>query len=365
MDELEALLALAHVPHLGSIKIRLLLRHYGSAQNALAADPNEIAQLPGFYPQVIAAFTQAMQERPWHRTLDLLHRHSAYLVTFEDSRYPKGLLELNDYPVLLYVKGELKPQDVNSIAVIGTRQASIYGKEMAEMLSRDLVHQGFCIVSGLARGIDTHAHQAALNASGRTIAVIGSGLADIYPQENEILAKTIATNGALISEFPMATPPDRQNFPQRNRLVATMTRGTLLIEAPEKSGAMITVSRALAHKRPVFAIPGRADSEAFRGNHSLIKTGQAQLVENANDIASTFTDLFKPMRLGAAVTKNEIPLEPEEKSLLQSMPAEELSIDELIDRTKLPVMKLNVLLMSLILKRMIKEYPGKVFKKVS
>ncbi len=365
MDEREALVALTHIPHLGSVKIRLLLRHFGSAQTALACDPESLSELTGFGNALIATFRIAQHTKPWQKTLELAHNHKAQVVTFTDPTYPKGLFDLVDHPVVLYAKGQLLPQDHQSLAVVGTRQASLYGKEIAYKLSRDLAASGFTIVSGLARGIDTHAHQATLAARGRTIGVIGSGLANVYPQENAGLAEQIASQGALLSEFPMSTPPDRQNFPQRNRLVAAMTRATVLIEAPVKSGAMITVQRALAHDRPVFAIPGRIDIDSFHGNHALIKQGLARLVETAEDISSTFLDFFASQLPSLQPAKFQVPLEPEEKKLLDCLPPEETSIEELIQKTQLPIMKLNVLLMSLILKKVIREFPGKLYKRAT
>ncbi len=364
-EEVEALAALAHTPLLGSMRIRLLLRHFGSAQAVLAADPAALAELPGFGTQVTASFATAQKERPWEQTLELVDRHEVTLLPFYDARYPKGLLDLTDYPVLLYMKGTLLPQDNNSLAVVGTRDATHYGKEMSAQISRQLATMGYTIVSGLARGIDTQAHEAALKANGRTIAFLGSGLSNIYPRECILLAEWITEQGALISEFPMLTPPDRQNFPQRNRLVATMSRATVLIEAPAKSGAMITVEKALAHKRPVFAIPGRADGDAFKGNHLLIKAKQAQFVENGRDIANALDNLFHAEPAGLTVSKPALVLDPEEQELLMTMPVEELSIDELVEKTKLPITKLHVLLMSLILKKLVKEFPGKLFKKLS
>lgn len=364
IDETEALVALAHTPHLGSIKIRLLLRHFGSAVAALAADPLELGQLPGFGDVVMHSFREARSSQPWHESLDLAHRQNVRIIPFTDPSYPKGLFDLVDYPVVLYIKGQLHQQDNHGLAVVGTRQASLYGNEMGYKLSRDLAASGFTIVSGLARGIDTQAHRAALAARGRTIAVIGSGLSNIYPSENTGLAEQIATEGVLISEFPMTTPPDRQNFPQRNRLVATMTRGTVLIEAPAKSGAMITVHRALAHRRAVFALPGRADVDSFHGNHALIKEGHAKLIENAHDIAASFSDLFVTQRPIMTPSKPDVFLEPEEKKLLDLLPPEETSIEDLVHKAQLPVMKLNVLLMSLILKKVIREFPGKLYKRV-
>ncbi len=288
------------------------------------------------------------------------------LISWKDPSYPKRLLDIIDSPVLLYVRGEIKPKDTQALAIVGTRNPTIYGLTMSEQFSQRLAKEGFTILSGLARGIDTAAHRSAL-FSGRTIAVIGSGLADIYPRENSQLAEEIAQQGALISEFPMTTPPDRQNFPQRNRIVSAMSLGVLLIEAPLKSGAMITMERALLQKRQCFAIPGRIDTKDFQGNHSLIKSGKAQLVEMPEEIMDNFQNLFQGSRssLQPSQPAQCYGFEKEELELLNQFPIEELSLEELMQKVKLPIAKLNVLLMSLMLKRAIREYPGKIYKKVS
>jgi DNA processing protein len=259
------------------------------------------------------------------------------------------------------MQGELLKEDQRCLAIVGTRQASVYGQEMAHRLSRELAQAGFTIVSGLARGIDTAAHRGALE-KGRTLAVLGSGLACIYPTENIALAGAIRQQGALISEFAMATPPDRQNFPQRNRIVSGMTLGTILIEAPQQSGAMLTVERALNQGRPVFALPGRVDQDSFRGNHALIKERKAELIENVEDILKNFECslplVFKPTQ------KLPFRLEKEEEELLRQMPIQEISVEELVAHIQWPVAKLNGLLMSLVLKKIVKEYPGKIYKKI-
>lgn len=362
LTERDALVILTSIPYLGSIKIRILIHHFGSALAALHADPEMIAELPDFGPKIMQGWNRWRSDKSWRQNLELAERYEAEIIPYTSEHYPKRLLEIPDHPVLLYVKGKITAADQRSIAVVGTRQASIYGNEMAEKMSYDLAAAGFTVVSGLARGIDTAAHYGALR-SGRTIAVIGSGLADIYPQENVQLAKAIADKGALISEFPMATPPDRQNFPQRNRIVSGMTLGTLLIEAPQKSGAMITMDRAAMYKRKLFALPGRADSEGFRGNHYLIKNGQAQLVENAQDVINSFDNLFSLAGCKPPVKSPIFQLENEEREFLRQLPSHELSIDEMMQITKLPVMKINVLLMSLILKKAVKEFAGRIYKK--
>jgi len=365
LNELEALVQLAATPHLGAIKIRLLLQHFGSALDALNGDLAEIAQFPGFGEKIIGSLRQSRTSDFGRREVELASRYQVNLIPYTSPDYPKSLLEIHDRPVLLYVKGQIKESDRQSIAVIGTRQMSVYGGEMAEKFSQDLAAAGLTVVSGLARGIDTAAHLGALR-KGRTLAVIGSGLGDIYPAENSALAKAIVDQGrgALISEFPMMTPPDRQNFPQRNRIVSGMTMGTVLIEAPQKSGAMITMEKALSQQKKLFALPGRADSENFKGNHYLIKKGLAQLVESGRDVIESYTNLFHHPDPKSRVAVARPYLEKEEEQFLRLLPAQELSFDEIAGLTQLPIMKLNVLLMSLMLKKVIKEFPGKIYKKL-
>ena len=361
MNELEALLFLTHTPYLGSVKIQLLIQHFGSSLAAAQADPALLMDLPGFGPRIVLSWKENLKNKKWLETLDLAEKESIQIIDYTHALYPKRLLELIDYPLVLYVKGSLRPQDRHSLAVIGTRQASIYGLEMSMQLSGEMAQAGFTIVSGLARGIDTAAHEATLG-KGRTIAILGSGFHHIYPKENEMLAKKIIENGALITEFPMTTPPDKQHFPQRNRIVSGMTLGTVLIEAPLQSGAMITCSQAYNQGRPVFALPGRVDQMNFQGNHYLIKNQQARLIENSKDVIMSFGDLFTSLPVKPSIQR-VIPLEKEEEDLILRLPSEELSIEDILTRTKLPIAKLNVLLMSLVLKKAIKEYPGKIYKK--
>lgn len=361
MTELEAFAILASIPNLGAIKIRSLLDHFGSAQNALAAPPEQIALLPGF-KQIGERWNGWKHNPSWQRDIELARRTGARLLPFTDPDFPKALLALPDHPALLYVRGTLLPQDKRSIAVVGTRNATIYGLEAAEAISRRLAACGFTVVSGLARGIDTAAHRGALEA-GRTIAVIGSGLCKIYPSENQELAEKICAGGALITEFPMETPPDRQNFPQRNRIVSGMTLATLLVEAPVKSGAMITMDRAHQQKKLLFALPGRVDSENFKGNHALIKSGKARLVENGDEIIAHFDTLLPPQAATPSAGRHPN-LDKEEMALLDKMPLSEISIDELTALASIPVQQVQRVLMSLMLKKIVKEFPGKMYKKL-
>jgi DNA processing protein len=362
LEELEALVILTSFASLGSIKVKLLIEHYGSARDALKASSEELMSLPGFGPKVIAAWEKGLREENWKANLDLADRLHTQLIPYTSHLFPKRLLEIADHPILLYVKGEMIKQDQRCLAIVGTRAASIYGQEMAYRLGRELAQAGYTIVSGLARGIDTAAHRGALE-TGRTIGVLGSGLACLYPEENKGLADAMSERGAVISEFPMGAPPDRSHFPQRNRIVSGMTLGTILIEAPVKSGAMLTMEKALDQGRPLFVLPGRADHDNFRGNHALLKSRKAELIENANDVIKHFDEMALPLVFGQPA-RPKVFLEKEEEELLTRMPTEELSIEEIGRRTGLPIVRLNILLMSLVLKKIIKQYPGKIYKKV-
>jgi len=206
------------------------------------------------------------------------------IVCFCDSSYPELLRTIESPPLMLYVKGALAREDLRSIAVVGARSATPYGKENARRFAADLSRSGYVVVSGLARGIDTWAHRGAIEAGGRTIAVLGCGIDTVYPVENRALSEQIVKEGAVISEFPPGTPPLRQNFPMRNRIIAGMTLGTLVIEAGEKSGSLITAEMALNCGREVFAVPGSIASKLSKGTHQLIKEGAA-LVDTVEDIA--------------------------------------------------------------------------------
>ncbi|NGX57161.1 MAG: hypothetical protein K940chlam3_00044 [Chlamydiae bacterium] len=362
MNELNALITLNSMPLLGSVKIQLLLQVFGSAVDALNASPEDLRKLPGFGSKIISQWNPEEATQTAELDQNLAHRFDAQIIPFTDKRYPKRLLNIPDFPILLYVKGDMTPSDHQSIAIIGTRSATHYGLEMAHKFGLELAHQGFTIISGLARGIDTAAHEGA-RKKGRTIAVLGSGLCNIYPSENKNLASVIAENGAVISEFPMNTPPDRQRFPQRNRIVSGMSSGILLIEAPVKSGAMITMRMGLAQGRNLYALSGRADIPNFEGNHTLIKSQQAKFVSKPEDIKEDFKGWLPTIKKNLEIKPAPPKLEREEEELLKIFPQDEIGIDHLASLANLPIQKLNVLIMSLILKKQVKEYPGRIYKK--
>lgn len=360
-NERTALLLLVNTPGLGAVKIRRLLKHFDSAEATVQAPTEALAAVPGVGPRLAQAVEQAWHNGLWERDAELVERYGVSLVTLADPEYPEALRRIPDAPVLLYVKGQLPAASAPCVAVIGTRQASRYGLQMAKDISADLAAQGVTVVSGLARGVDTYAHEGALR-TGKTVAVIGSGLAHIYPRENTELAQRIAESGAVVSEFPMLTPPDRTHFPQRNRIVSGMSLGTVLIEAKVRSGAMITVKRAIDQGREVFAIPGRADIETFTGNHSLIKDGCAQLVQSGQEILNALRIASNECQRDFQVALPQ--LDTEEQQLWDALSSEERTVEEIAEETKLPIAKLNILLMKLLLKQRIEKYPGNLFRRV-
>ncbi len=363
MQENQALLLLSAVPFLGPVKIKRLVYYFGSAAAALSASKLEIAQVPGITEKSLNHWDQRFEALESSKNLALLKKLNTHLIAYRDPDYPQQLLEIKDFPLLLYVQGKVKPLlSSNCIAIIGTRNASLYGLEMAKKIGQELAAAGFTVVSGLARGIDTAAHQGAIKA-GSTLAVLGCGLSHIYPLENRSLATEITHQGALISELPMQMPPDRTHFPRRNRIVSGLSQATLLIEAPLKSGAMLTMDHALHQQRLLFALPGRADLENFRGNHHLVKTKKAHLIENSHDILEFFPSQknFLPLSSFSAL---DFSFSPEEQQLIQLLPCHELCIEEIFQRAHFSMARLTSLLMGLVLKKAVIEFPGKIYKKI-
>jgi len=282
------------------------------------------------------------------------------MIEYGSSGYPASLKALADPPLVLYCKGDSSTLTSPSIAIVGTRQCSIYGATTARKFGSDFGKHEVTVVSGLARGVDTSAHEGALD-QGKTVAVIGSGLGHIYPKENIPLAKKISEQGAICSEYPLSTAPDRFQFPRRNRIIAALSSGAILIEAPEKSGAMGTMDWAEHLQKPCFALPGRVDWESFCGNHRLLKCGKAKLVENAGEVVSLLWPgaIRKPEKMVPAAD-----LTPAEQQLLLQFPQDEISFDELALSTQVTIPSLNALLISLSIKKIIREFPGKLYKKV-
>ncbi len=338
----------------------------------LEASLDDIAEVENVGRAAAKKIVEGRKKIDLDRQIKLIEKNNVTLIPLDSELYPASLKSIFDPPLVLFVKGEILPQDYFSIAIVGTRLASFYGRTMSERLSGQLAEKGFTIVSGGARGIDTFSHQAALRARGRTLAVLGCGLDIVYPSENKKLFEQIAERGALISELHLGVRPDKQNFPVRNRIISGLSLGVVVIEAPQKSGALITVTHAAEQGREVFSVPGKADSFVSKGTNQLLREG-AKLVENADDIIEELEPILKSKikelktSQPESAQKKQILMKPQlsEKealvyNLLSTGP---LDLDDIIAKSQLPVSDTLAMLTMLELKKLVKQSPGKIFAK--
>jgi DNA processing protein len=365
MNPTEALVALNLIEGVGPVRVRQLLEHFGEAPTILKASKSQLLQVRGIGDETAAAISN------WEKSADLagelkrIAEFGCHVLTQADAAYPDLLRQIYDPPIVLYVKGELTAKDKNAVAMVGSRQTTHYGIETARKLAYQLAYVGVTVVSGGARGIDTAAHQGALSAKGRTVCVLGTGINIVFPPENKDLFDRIAENGAVITQFPFNRPADKQSFPIRNRIVAGMTLGTVVVEANLTSGALITANMAVEAGRQIFAVPGRIDSPRSKGCHDLIKKG-AKLCEGAEDILSEFEYLFpasnKSPTLNEDGTLPALTLSENEQKVYDALnDADESSIDEVIRRSGLQSSTVSVALLGLEMKRVVKQLPGKMF----
>ena len=366
MDSREALIALNMIDGVGPVRARSLLEHFGEAPKILSASKHELQRVRNIGEET------AQNIFNWEKSIDLageLKRISDYgchVLISTDENYPASLREIYDPPLVLYVKGELTVKDKNAVAMVGSRMTTNYGIETARKLAYQLAYVGVTVVSGGARGIDTAAHQGALSGKGRTIAVLGTGINLVFPVENVELFGRIAANGAVITQFPFNRPADKQSFPIRNRIVAGMTLGTVVVEANLTSGSLITANFATEYGRQIFAVPGRIDSPRSKGCHELIKKG-AKLCEGVEDILSEFEYLFPASNRPPSATETGVlpALElndNEQKVFTVVKLEEESSIDEVIRSSGLPSSAVNVALFSLEMKRLVKHTAGEIIR---
>jgi DNA processing protein len=350
MDTREALITLNMVEHVGPVRARLLLEHFGDAPKILAASNSELLRVRNIGEETAEAIAT------WEKSVDLagelkrITDFGCHVLISSDENYPASLREIYDPPLVLYVKGALTAKDKNAVAMVGSRQTTHYGLETARKLAYQLAYVGVTVVSGGARGIDTAAHQGALSAKGRTVAVLGTGINLIFPTENAELFERIAANGAVITQFPFNRPADKQSFPIRNRIVAGMTLGTVVVEANLTSGALITANFATEYGRQIFAVPGRIDSPRSKGCHDLIKKG-AKLCEGVEDVLSEFEYLFpasnRPPSPGETGVLPALELSENEKLVYDSLSHEESSTDDVIRQSGLPSSAVSVALFGL------------------
>jgi DNA processing protein len=362
LSEMKSWLALFTVPQVGPVRYISLVRHFGSPQKVLDAAKDELAELPDIGPVIASNIKKGVSWEDAEKQTELIDKSGVRLVNFKEEQYPKNLLSIYDPPPFLFVKGEITKEDKNAIAIVGCRSASAYGKRITENIARELADRGITIISGMARGIDSIAHNSALKDKGRTIAVFGSGLDVIYPPENRKLADKIISSGALISEFTMQTKPEAPNFPRRNRLISGLSLGVVVVEAGAKSGALLTANCALEQNREVFAIPGNLGAKTSEGTNRLIKQG-AKLVTSVEDILEELRMTIQGIKSPSGIKSEEdlSHLSEKEKNIYQLLSGEPYHIDKIATQASISVSDALSLLLSLELKGMVKQLSGKMF----
>jgi DNA processing protein len=340
-----------NIPGIGRVRLGQLESYFGSLELAWKASPGEIKRA-GLDSVALRAIGQWRDKISPDAEMEKLERYKVKVLTCNDKDYPKRLKEIYDYPPVLYVKGLLLPEDDWCLAVVGTRRATVYGKQVTEEIVSDLARSKITIVSGLAKGIDTIAHRSALEVGGRTVAIFASGLDIIYPAENERLARDIMEHGAILSEYPLGAKPRAENFPRRNRILSGLSLGVLVTEADEDSGALITARDALEQDREVFAIPGSILSPASRGTNRAIQMGEAKLVR-------VYTDILEELNLTTVARQIEmseiLPESETETLLISQLTAEPSHIDEVCRKSGLPTATVSSTLAMMELKGLVKQ----------
>ena len=362
--EQRALVALSMVPGVGPGRIRSLLARFGSGVAVMSASRQALAQVPGVGPKTAAAIVEFDAEGEVDQQLEAARRTGAALLTLHDERFPALLRQIFDPPALLWMRGTIEASDGRALALIGTRRCTDYGRRVARELAAELAGHGFTIVSGLAYGIDAAAHRGALEAGGRTLAVLGSGVDRIYPQKHTNLARQIAAQGAVLSEYPLGAAPDAANFPRRNRIVSGLSLGTIVVESHESGGALITARLAVEQNREVFAVPGTFYSRSSLGCNQLIQRGHAKLILSAADVLEELNLAGVPASR-APSDEPEEPLQTDlkegERTLLSVLDSEPLHIDVLCEKTGMDASTALVHLLGLEFKGLVRQLAGKQF----
>ena len=359
-DELLAALALSLAPGVGPKLQAQLLAEFGSPQNVLAQSPAVLLGVDGIGPKTSAGLADPMVKVTARAMLAECRASGVDLMSLAHPEYPRRLKEICDPPAVLYRRGVLLPQDELSIAVVGSRRCTTYGRRHAERLATALSRAGFTIVSGLARGIDIAAHHGALQAGGRTLAILASGVRDIYPPEHADVAEEITQQGALLSEMPLDQRPFPGLFPQRNRIISGMCLGVIVIEATRNSGALYTARHALEQGREVFALPGSVDSLASAGCHDLIRDG-VTLVRHVDDVLQALGPLPVPASTTSSVTihsPRELALNSLESAVLNHISSVPVHIDEILRQATQETSRVLATLTVLEMRRLVRRLPG-------
>jgi len=374
--DIDQWLKLIRAEGVGPALFARLIKRFGSAERVLGASVSELAKIDGIGFKTAERIAATRDKFDAAGELELAHKLGVWIIHFDDERYPPVLKRIYDPPPVLYVKGSLSRQDNLAVSIVGSRHCSLYGQEQSSRFAHFLGSAGFTICSGMARGIDTCAHQGALSAGGRTIAVQGCGLANVFPPENKRLFELIAESGACLSELPLRYEPLAVNFPPRNRIIAGLSLGTIVIEAAPQSGALITARAALDYNREVMAVPGKIDSPLSKGAHQLIKEG-ARLIESVEDVMDALGPIGEQLEehVSAAATRaceaaerslfdvSQLELGGDERKVFGYLDKDPVHIEQIIAESGLAAGSVNAALISLRLKGLIKQLPGSLFAK--
>lgn len=362
----------ALTPEIGPIHFGRIIEYFGSLEQAKKAGVTQLQAVKGLGRATAEIVARGRDSADVQGELDRAAQHGVRILCREDEEYPPGLKQIPDAPIVLYVKGRLERQDAVALGIVGARRCTIYGREQARRFGHQLAGRGLTVISGLARGVDGEAHTGALEAGGRTLAVLGNGLSTIYPSEHAQLAARIAQSGALISALPMDSAPDSSNFVPRNRIIAAMSLGVLVIEAARHSGSLRTAEFATDYNREVFALPGRIDSEFSKGTNALIRDQHAKLVTSVDDILDELGGVGEVVKtvepdvtmeqtlFSAAVAK----LSAEERRILDALDRQGQSLEALSEATDSPPSRVASLLVNLQLKGLARQLPGSQFVRV-
>ena len=356
---------------IGPVLLGRLIKRFETIENVLSASMAELSQVEGIGERRSRAVFESRDDGEVEREIERVSRTGARIICWEDKDYPPQLRHCDDPPICLYVRGRLQPEDAVALAIVGSRKCTRYGYDQARRFAGLLAGAGFTVVSGLARGIDSYAHEGALCAGGRTVAVLGSGVDVIYPAEHVDLADRVMQSGAVISEDPMGSPPMADSFPRRNRIIAGMCLGVIVVEAGKRSGALITARLAGEYNREVFAVPGRVDTPTAAGTNDLIRKGAAKLVASLEDVLDELGDVGRVMARSANEEGADSPpaedsatfaaLDSNERVILSCLGTEEVPIDRIATETALSAARVTACLTTLQLKGLVVALPGNRF----
>lgn len=355
------------IPGVGPRMQQSLLDYFGGVDQVLSASTNDLRSVSGIGPKLADSIAEYRDSQKAEREIERCEKIGVRLLTRDSPDYPPLLREIHDAPLVLYCRGDLLERDQLSIAIVGSRRCTLYGRQQAEKFGAGLARAGMTVVSGLARGIDGAAHAGAIKAPGRTLAVMASGVLKIYPPEHHDLANDVAGSGAVLSEFPLDQRPSPGMFPQRNRIISGLSHGVIIIEATRKSGALHTARHAMEQGREVFALPGRIDSLASEGCHDLIRDG-VTLIRSVDDVLESLGPLIKPVATGESEqvhSPRELTLNEREREVLNLVTIDPISIDQILRSTDLAAPSVLSTLTVLEMKRMVRRLQGGMMVRTS